>query len=156
MADGTQIRRRRECCDCNQRFTTFETIELNLPLVVKQSGERETFLENKLRSGVLRALEKRPIAADATDAMINRVLQTLRNLHEKEVSSRHIGELVMAELRQLDEVAFVRFASVYRSFQDIEEFRAEIEQLSQQVPANQPIGEFTTDIKSAVSGEPLP
>jgi len=129
MADGTQVRRRRECCNCSQRFTTFECIELSLPMVVKQSGERETFLESKLRSGILRALEKRPVAADTTDALINRVLQKLRNLHEKEVSSRHVGEMVMAELRQLDEVAFVRFASVYRSFQDIDEFRAEIGRL---------------------------
>ncbi|WP_221797891.1 transcriptional regulator NrdR [Oceanobacter mangrovi] len=134
MADGSQVRRRRECLGCNERFTTFEAVELTLPLVIKRNGERETFLESKLRSGVLRSLEKRPVPADNTEAAVNHILKNIRNLHEKEISSRQIGELVMAELRQLDQVAYVRFASVYRSFQDIDEFRAEIDQLCQQAP----------------------
>ena len=130
MADGTQVRRRRECSQCCERFTTFECVELSLPLIIKQNGEREAFLESKLRSGVQRALEKRPISADDTDAAIHRILQQIRALQEKEISSRQLGELVMNELRQLDQVAYVRFASVYRSFKDLDEFREEIERLS--------------------------
>ncbi|MDP2505315.1 transcriptional regulator NrdR [Oceanobacter sp. 3_MG-2023] len=135
MADGAQVRRRRECSGCGERFTTFECVELTFPLVIKQNGVRETFRESKLRSGIQRALEKRPIPVDTMDAAIHRILQTIRNKNDREISSRQIGEYVMAELHQLDQVAYVRFASVYRSFKDLDEFRAEIERLSASVSA---------------------
>ena len=135
MADGAQVRRRRECLGCAERFTTFECVELTFPHVIKQNGERETFRESKLRSGIERALEKRPIPVDTMDAAIHRILQTIRNKNDREISSRQIGECVMAELRQLDQVAYVRFASVYCSFKDLDEFRAEIERLTDSVTA---------------------
>lgn len=127
--EGTQIRRRRECLKCSERFTTFETAELVMPLVVKSDQSREPFDEQKLRSGILKALEKRPVAQDAVEASVNHICHKLRGLGEREVPSRTVGELVMEELRHLDEVAYVRFASVYRSFQDVEAFRDEIEKL---------------------------
>lgn len=127
--EGTQIRRRRECLKCGERFTTFETAELVMPLVVKSDQSREPFDEQKLRSGILKALEKRPVAQDAVEASVSHICQRLRGLGEREVPSRMVGELVMEELRHLDEVAYVRFASVYRSFQDVEAFRDEIEKL---------------------------
>jgi transcriptional repressor NrdR len=127
--EGLQVRRRRECLACGERFTTFETAELILPRLIKRDGRREPFDEAKLRAGVTRALEKRPVSADDVEQAINRVLHRLRNAGERELPSKLVGQLVMDELRQLDEVAYVRFASVYRSFQDIEEFREEIERL---------------------------
>lgn len=127
--EGTQIRRRRECLKCEERFTTFEAAELVMPLIVKSDRSREPFDEQKLRSGFHKALEKRPVAQDAVDAAVAHIGQKLRSLGEREVSSRVLGELVMEELRHLDEVAYVRFASVYRSFQDVEAFREEIEKL---------------------------
>ena len=128
-ADGTQIRRRRECLKCGERFTTFETAELVMPRVIKSDGSREPFDEHKLKHGMIKALEKRPISSDAIDEAVNRICHRLRVLGEREVLARTIGELVMDELRHLDEVAYVRFASVYRSFQDVEAFRDEIERL---------------------------
>ena len=128
-AEGRQIRRRRECLQCEERFTTFEVAELLLPAVVKSDNRREPFDEPKLRAGMLRALEKRPVRSDAIEQAAGRICHHLLNLGEREISSRAIGELVMDELRQLDEVGYVRFASVYRSFQDVEAFRAEIDQL---------------------------
>ena len=127
--EGQQIRRRRECLQCGERFTTFETAELVMPLVVKSDERRVPFDEAKLRGGMLKALEKRPVASDAVDAAVAHVCHKLRTLGEREVPARLIGELVMDELHRLDEVAFVRFASVYRSFQDVEAFREEIEKL---------------------------
>ena len=127
--DGLQVRRRRECLACGERFTTFESAELVLPRMVKRDGRREPFDEAKLRAGITRALEKRPVAADDVEQAISRILHRLRTAGEREVPSNFVGQLVMDELRQLDEVAYVRFASVYRSFQDIEEFREEIERL---------------------------
>jgi transcriptional repressor NrdR len=127
--EGTQIRRRRECLKCSERFTTFETAELVMPQVVKSDRGREPFDEQKLRSGMLKALEKRPVASEAVDEAITRIAQKIRALGEREVPARRLGELVMEELRHLDEVAYVRFASVYRSFQDVEAFRDEIERL---------------------------
>lgn len=129
VAEGNQVRRRRECISCGERFTTFETAELVMPRVVKQGGTREPFDENKLRSGMLRALERRPVSMEQTEAAISRISQKLRATGEREIASRAVGELVMQELRELDQVAFVRFASVYRSFQDISEFRKEIDRL---------------------------
>jgi transcriptional repressor NrdR len=128
-ADGGQIRRRRECLSCGERFTTFETAELLMPRVIKSDGSREPFDEGKLKHGMLKALEKRPIASDAIDEAVGRIGHKLRVLGEREVLARQIGELVMDELRHMDEVAYVRFASVYRSFQDVEAFRDEIERL---------------------------
>lgn len=130
VADGEQIRRRRECIQCGERFTTFETAELVMPRVIKQDGTREPFNEDKLRSGIQRALEKRPVSVEAIEAAITHIKQKLRATGEREVQSRDVGEWVMTELRQLDQVAYVRFASVYRSFKDLDEFRAEIEKIS--------------------------
>lgn len=130
VADGEQIRRRRECISCGERFTTFETAELVMPRIIKQSGTREPFDEDKLLAGIQRALEKRPVSIEDVDAAMTRIKQSLRATGEREVQSRQLGEWVMEELRQLDEVAYVRFASVYRSFKDLEEFVAEIERVS--------------------------
>jgi transcriptional repressor NrdR len=128
-AEGQQIRRRRECLACGERFTTFESAELVMPQVVKSDQTREPFSETKLRAGMQRALEKRPVGNDAIDAAIVHIGHKLRTLGEREVPSRLVGELVMEELRHLDEVAYVRFASVYRSFQDVEAFHDEIARL---------------------------
>src|SRR5579864_7251663 len=127
--EGRQIRRRRECLKCGERFTTFESAELLMPRVIKSDGSREPFDENKLKHGMIKALEKRPISSDAIDEAVSRICHRLRVLGEREVLARTIGEFVMDELRHLDEVAYVRFASVYRSFQDVEAFRDEIERL---------------------------
>jgi transcriptional repressor NrdR len=129
VADGDQIRRRRECLECGERFTTFESAELLLPRVIKSNGSRQPFDEAKLRSGILRAIEKRPVSLDRVESTINRIKHRLRATGEPEVNTRDVGELVMEELRELDDVAYVRFASVYRSFQDVNEFREEIERL---------------------------
>ena len=126
---GAQIRRRRECLSCGERFTTFESAELVMPLVVKSDQSREPFDQAKLRSGIEKALEKRPVSSEAVDAAMGRIGHKLRSMGEREVPARVVGELVMDELRTLDEVAYVRFASVYRSFQDVEAFRHEVEQL---------------------------
>ncbi|HSN71375.1 MAG TPA: transcriptional regulator NrdR [Steroidobacteraceae bacterium] len=127
--EGHQIRRRRECQACGERFTTFETAELVMPRVVKSDATREPFDEQKLRSGMTKALEKRPVSLESVDAAVARICHRLRTLGEREVPARLVGELVMEELRHLDEVAYVRFASVYRSFQDVDAFREEIERL---------------------------
>lgn len=128
-SDGRQIRRRRECLDCGERFTTFEAAELLLPRVIKGDGSREPFDEAKLMAGMVKALEKRPVGSEAIEAAVARICHRLRVLGEREVPSRQVGELVMEELRHLDEVAYVRFASVYRSFQDVEAFRETIDGL---------------------------
>ena len=133
VADGQQTRRRRECQACGERFTTFETAELVMPRIVKQDGTREPFNEDKLTAGIHRALEKRPVSIDKVEHSVNQITHKLRTLGEREVKSLVIGEFVMDELRQLDKVAYVRFASVYRSFQDVDEFRQEIERISTQV-----------------------
>lgn len=129
IEEGSQVRRRRECISCGERMTTFESAELSLPRVVKRDGERCTFLVEKLKAGMLRALEKRPVETIEIDAALNRILRVLRATGEREVSSARIGELVMNELRAMDQVAYVRFASVYRSFQDINAFHEEIQKL---------------------------
>jgi len=127
--EGDSVRRRRECLACKERFTTFETAELNLPRVIKSDGVREPFWEEKLSVGVLRALEKRPVNSEDIDAALSRIKKRLLSLGEREVPSLKIGELVMEELRNLDHVAYVRFASVYKSFKDINEFREVIDSL---------------------------
>lgn len=127
--EGRQIRRRRECLACTERFTTFESAELLLPTVVKGDRSREPFDEHKLLAGMQKALEKRPVGREAIEAAAARICHKLRSLGEREIAARSIGEMVMEQLRHLDEVGYVRFASVYRSFQDIEAFRTEVDQL---------------------------
>lgn len=129
VAEGGQVRRRRECQACKERFTTFEMAELLLPRVIKQDGSREPFDEDKLRAGLQRALEKRPVSVEDIEAAINHIKYFLQATGEREVPSRIVGEKVMEVLRKLDGVAYVRFASVYRSFKDIDEFRAELDRL---------------------------
>ena len=136
VAEGDQVRRRRECLSCKERFTTYEVAELVMPRVIKQDGKREPFDENKLRAGFLRALEKRPVSTEDIEAVINQIKHALRATGEREVKSRVLGELVMDNLKQLDQVAYVRFASVYRKFQDIAEFRDAIELLEAEPAAN--------------------
>lgn len=132
--EGDKVRRRRECPRCNARFTTYEAAELLMPPVVKRDGRREPFLEEKLRTGLLRALEKRPVSAARIEETILRIKNRARASGERELSSQRIGEWVMDELRELDQVAYVRFASVYRSFQDVDAFRIEIERLQRMPP----------------------
>ena len=129
VAEGGQVRRRRECQACKERFTTFEMAELLLPRVIKQDGSREPFDEDKLRAGLQGALEKRPVSVEDIEAAINHIKYFLQATGEREVPSRIVGEKVMEVLRKLDGVAYVRFASVYRSFKDIDEFRAELDRL---------------------------
>jgi transcriptional repressor NrdR len=130
--EGDQVRRRRECLSCGERFTTYESAELNLPRVIKQDGSRVPFESRKLAAGMMRALEKRPVSTERIDAALDRIRRKLIASGEREVPSRRIGEWVMEELRGLDQVAYVRFASVYRSFQDVNAFREEIERLERQ------------------------
>ncbi len=127
--EGQQVRRRRECLSCAERFTTFETAELVMPRIVKRDGTRVPFDENKLRIGMARALEKRPVETESMEAAIARIGHRLRATGEREIKSRQLGEWVMDELRELDQVAYVRFASVYRSFSDVNAFREEIDRL---------------------------
>ncbi len=129
--EGDQVRRRRECISCKERFTTFEVVELVMPRVIKRDGNREVFEEHKLRSGILKALEKRPVASDAIEAAISRIKKEIMESGEREIPVQALGEKVMKELSLLDHVAFVRFASVYRSFQDVSEFTEMIESLKQ-------------------------
>ncbi|WP_373777358.1 transcriptional regulator NrdR [Glaesserella sp.] len=128
-SDGFQIRRRRECHHCKERFTTFETAELIIPHIVKNNGNREPFDIQKLRAGLSRALEKRPVSADDLEKAINNIVHQLQATGEREVSSKFVGNLVLDALKQLDKVAYIRFASVYLSFDDITEFTKEIEKL---------------------------
>jgi transcriptional repressor NrdR len=130
VAEGEQVRRRRECLTCGERFTTFETAELLMPRVVKRDGSREPFNEDKLRAGLQRALQKRPVSVEQMEASLNHVKARLRQTGERELPSRRIGEELMAELKKLDHVAYVRFASVYRNFQDVAAFAQEIERLA--------------------------
>ncbi|MFZ1327290.1 MAG: transcriptional regulator NrdR [Candidatus Contendobacter sp.] len=132
--EGDKVRRRRECPRCSARFTTYEVAELLMPPVLKRDGRREPFLEEKLRSGLLRALEKRPVNAAHIEETILRIKNRARASGERELSSQNIGAWVMEELRQLDQVAYVRFASVYRSFEDVNAFRVEIERLQSAPP----------------------
>jgi transcriptional regulator NrdR len=127
--EGDSIRRRRRCQACNKRFTTYEVVELRMPQLVKSNGSREEFSRDKLRVGFSRALHKRPVSAELVDEAIERVVQKLLSLGEKEIPARQVGELVMNELRKLDKVAYIRFASVYRSFQDVDDFRDAIKDL---------------------------
>lgn len=133
LADnGEIVRRRRECQACNERFTTFERSELRPPQVIKSDDTREPFDEDKLRHGFSVALQKRPVDTDAVENAIHRIMRTLTSSGEREISSQRIGELVMEQLASLDEVAYIRFASVYRRFQDLDAFRHEVERLIRQ------------------------
>jgi len=134
-SEGAQVRRRRECLDCGERFTTFEFAELVMPRIIKSNGAREPFDEKKLVGGIMRSLEKRPVDADSVEAAISRLQHRLRASGEREIASLQLGEWVMNELRQLDQVAYVRFASVYRSFEDVNAFREEIEKLAREPTA---------------------
>tara|TARA_X000000368_G_scaffold414822_1_gene405383 strand:+ start:4042 stop:4497 length:456 start_codon:yes stop_codon:yes gene_type:complete len=131
IAEGLQTRRRRECPACGERFTTFETAELLMPKIIKQRNNmREPFNEQKLREGLYRALEKRPVGEEEIEKLIEDIKKDIRGTGEREVKSRLIGEVIMKRLRELDEVAFIRFASVYRRFEDITEFSEEVEKLT--------------------------
>jgi transcriptional repressor NrdR len=134
LGDGDQVRRRRECQSCKARFTTYETAELSLPRIIKSDGRRETFIDEKLRSGILKALEKRPVGMERVEDAINQIKRKVRETGEREIDSRRLGELVMDGLRGLDQVAYVRFASVYRSFEDVRAFLEEIEGLENDLP----------------------
>ena len=129
--EGQRIRRRRECLKCGKRFTTYEIIESLPIIVIKQDKSRETFNRDKLMTGLLRACEKRPVSIDTLDSMIDDIETNLQNSLDREVSSEKIGELVMEKLKKIDEVAYVRFASVYRQFKDINTFMKELNKLLQ-------------------------
>ena len=129
VAEGYQVRRRRVCNECNERFTTFEVAELVMPHLIKSDGRREPFNDEKLLVGIDRALEKRPVSIEAIDNAVNKLKSTLRATGEREVSSKMVGELVMELLKGLDKIAYIRFASVYRSFEDVKEFGEEIAKL---------------------------
>ena len=129
VSDGHQVRRRRECLACHERYTTFETAELVMPRIIKNDGSREPFNEDKMRNGLVRVLEKRPVSVEQVELSINKVKSKLRATGEREVSSELLGNIIMEQLKELDKVAYVRFASVYRSFEDIREFSEEIARL---------------------------
>ena len=130
VSDGAQVRRRRCCNECNERFTTYEVAELLMPRLIKSDGRREPFNDDKLLVGINRALEKRPVSIESIDAAVNKLKSTLRATGEREVTSKMIGELVMELLKSLDKIAYIRFASVYRSFKDVKEFGEEIAKLN--------------------------
>lgn len=129
VGDGSQVRRRRQCLECNERFTTFEVAELLMPRIIKSNDTRVPFDEEKLRRGMLKALEKRPVSSDDIELAINHIKSQIRATGEREVPAKLIGNLVMDALKKLDKVAYIRFASVYRSFEDIREFGEEIAKL---------------------------
>ncbi len=129
VSDGHQVRRRRECLACHERYTTFESAELVMPRIIKRDGSREPFNEDKMRNGLLRALEKRPVGTEEMELSINKLKSQLRATGEREVSSEMLGTIIMKQLKSLDKVAYIRFASVYRSFEDIKEFGEEIARL---------------------------
>jgi len=132
--DGATIRRRRECSACGERFSTQETVELKLPAIIKDDGRREAFDARKLRTGFDRALHKRPVSEDQIEAAVRAVVHQLRMTTERELPSRKVGEFVMIELRKLDHVGYVRYASVYRSFEDVADFREELDRLERDLP----------------------
>ena len=152
-AEGRQIRRRRECLACGERFTTFETPELVMPQIIKKDRTREPFDEHKLRGSFVKALEKRPVSQEGIEEAVARIDHRLRALGEREVESRLIGDLVMEELRHLDEVAYVRYASVYRHFQDIDAFREEVDKLKQR-KKREPVAGQLSLLPGALPPEP--
>jgi transcriptional repressor NrdR len=132
ISEGSQIKRRRECPVCNERFTTFETAELLMPKIIKRNGQRHPFDEDKLRSGMQRALEKRPVSMESIEIAINHIKRKLLASGEREIPSDQLGEWIIEDLKKLDHVAYIRFASVYRRFQDVSEFHDTINQLNQE------------------------
>lgn len=157
LGEGDQVRRRRECQSCKARFTTYETAELSLPRVIKSDGRRETFLDDKLRGGIVKALEKRPVPMERVENAINQIKRRIRERGEREIESVRIGELVMDALRGLDQVAYVRFASVYRSFEDVRAFLEEIERLENELPPDlreQQLELIQSETRSDKSGKP--
>ena len=132
--EGDQVRRRRECLECKERFTTYEAAEFSYPHIIKTDGRREQFIEDKLRAGILRSLEKRPVTMQKVEIAIAHIKHRLRSLGEREVKSRKVGEWVMEELKTVDQVAYLRFASVYQSFADVRAFLDEIERLENEMP----------------------
>lgn len=132
VSDGSQVRRRRECISCHERYTTYEIAELVMPRIIKADGRRVPFIEEKLEQGILRALEKRPVSTEAFEKIVSHLKQKLRASGEREIQSKILGEWVMDELRAVDAVAYVRFASVYRSFQDVNAFREEIKRMEEE------------------------
>lgn len=132
--EGDSVKRRRRCLDCDKRFTTWEKVELRMPQVVKASGTRSEFDERRLRTSFSRALHKRSVATEMVDAAIQRIVQKVLASGEREIASRTIGEMVMKELYKLDKVGYIRFASVYRSFQDVDDFRDAIEEVAKPAP----------------------
>lgn len=134
VGEGDQIRRRRECTECTERFTSYESAELNYPRIIKSDNRREQFSEDKLRAGIMRALEKRPVEMDRVELAVSHIEHKLRAIGEREVKARKIGDWVMEELRSMDQVAYVRFASVYHSFEDVRAFLEEIERLEHELP----------------------
>ncbi|MEQ8288934.1 MAG: transcriptional regulator NrdR [Gammaproteobacteria bacterium] len=134
VGEGNQIRRRRECNKCSERFTTYESAELNFPRIIKSDGRREPFKEEKLRGGIQRALEKRPVETERIDIAVSNIMHNLRATGDREIESMTIGNWVMEQLRAIDQVAYVRFASVYRSFEDVRAFLDEIERLEHELP----------------------
>ncbi len=129
VGDSDQVRRRRECTECEERFTTYESAELNLPRIIKSRGNREPFSDNKLQAGFQKALEKRPVSVEAIDDSVSRVKHRCLVAGDREIDARQVGEWVMEELQLLDEVAYIRFASVYRQFEDAAAFREAIDTL---------------------------
>jgi transcriptional repressor NrdR len=132
--EGDSIRRRRRCLACDKRFTTYEMVELRMPQMVKSNGYREEFSEDKLRTGFMRALHKRPVPANLVEDAVVRIKNRLLALGEREVDSRRLGEMVMKELYRLDKVAYIRFASVYKDFQDVDDFRDAIKEVQKPAP----------------------
>jgi len=130
VLDGAQVRRRRQCLLCHERFTTFESAELVMPMIIKRDSRRELFRIENLRAGMLRALEKRPVSADAIEVALATIMQKIRQTGEREIDSRQIGEWVMEQLYSIDHIAYVRFASVYKRFKDVSEFRETIDQMN--------------------------
>lgn len=132
VSDGHQVRRRRECLVCHERYTTFESAELVMPRIIKRDGSREPFNEDKMLSGLTRALEKRPVSMEQIELAVNKLKSQIRATGEREISSEMLGDLIMAQLKALDKVAYLRFASVYLSFEDISEFADEITRLGKE------------------------
>ena len=132
VSDGHQVRRRRECLVCHERYTTFESAELVMPRIIKRDGSREPFNEDKMLSGLTRALEKRPVSTEQIELAVNKLKSQIRATGEREISSEMLGDLIMAQLKALDKVAYLRFASVYLSFEDISEFADEITRLGKE------------------------
>jgi transcriptional repressor NrdR len=127
--EGDSIRRRRRCASCDKRFTTYERVELNMPFIVKKNGSRTEYESSKLRASLMLALRKRPVSAEAIETAIQRIEEKLLASGEREVISGHVGELVMRELKRLDKIAYIRFASVYKSFEDVSEFVEAIQEV---------------------------